>query len=204
MRCPSYWRVPSWGLRVSRRITSGSPRTFRQAFGSAPRTDWLSQPLRYSLGITSDIGSEEAESYAPSSTDQQGRTAHPSKLAAVPQLRTGLVTSRTVPRRLVLFVSIAAAAITLGVLVLTGRLFGTEATSAYPAPARVPVVVGLTKDQAVRRIEAAHLKPVVRYKRLRRVRQGRIIAMQVTNLLHAPRLPLISLEGTPVIVFVAR
>ena len=108
------------------------------------------------------------------------------------------------PRRVVLFGSIAAAAFTLGVLVLTGRLFGTEATSAYPAPARVPVVVGLTKDQAVRRIEAAHLKPVVRYKRLRRVRQGRIIAMQVTNLLHAPRLPLISLEGTPVIVFVAR
>ena len=104
------------------------------------------------------------------------------------------------PRRVVLFISIAAAAFTLGVLVLTGRSFGTEATSTYPAPARVPVVVGLTKDQAVRRIEAAHLKPVVRYKRLRSVRHGRIIAMQVTNLLHAPRLPLISLEGTPVIV----
>lgn len=83
-------------------------------------------------------------------------------------------------------------------------MFGTEATSAYPAPAPVPVVVGLTKEQAVRRIEAAHLKPVVRYKRSRGVRHGRVTAMGMTNLLNAQRLPLISLEGTPVIVFVAR
>ena len=108
------------------------------------------------------------------------------------------------PRRVALFVSIAAAAITLGVLVLTGRLSGTETTTVYPAPARVPVLVGLTKDQAVRRIEAAHLKPVVRYKRLRGVHHGRIISMGMTNLLHAPGLPLISLEGTPVVVVVAR
>jgi hypothetical protein len=109
-----------------------------------------------------------------------------------------------VPRRVFLLVSIAAVSLGLGVFDLTGRLFGTEATSAYPAPARLPVVVGLTKDQAVRRIEAAHLKPVVRYKRLRGVRHGRIISMQVTNLLHAPGLPLVSLEGTCVIVSVAR
>ena len=109
------------------------------------------------------------------------------------------------PWRVFLLVSIAAVSLSLGVLVLTGRLFGTEATSAYPASARVPVVVGLAKDEAVRRIEAAHLKPVVRFKRLRGVRpNGRIISMQVSNLLHAPGLPLIRLEGTPVVVFLAR
>ena len=108
------------------------------------------------------------------------------------------------PRRVTLFVLISAAAFTLGVLILAGVFFSTETTtSSYPAPARVPVVVGLTKEQAVRRIEAAKLKTVVRYKRLRGVRHGRIISMQITSLLQAPRLPLISLEGTPVVVFVA-
>jgi hypothetical protein len=111
-----------------------------------------------------------------------------------------------VPRRLFLLVSIAAAAFTLGVLALTGTLFETHATSAYPAPARVPQVIGLTKDQAVRRIAAAHLKPVVRYKGFHGIRHGRIVLVQMSHLLHVRGrvLPPISLEGTPVTVFVAR
>lgn len=118
----------------------------------------------------------------------------------------GLVASRAVPRRLSLLVSIAAAAFTLGLLVLTGTLFGTRARGAYPAPARVPQVMHLTKEQAVRRIEAAHLKPVVRYRRFRGIRHGRVILVQMSDLLHVRGhvLPPISLEGTPVTIFVAR
>jgi hypothetical protein len=94
----------------------------------------------------------------------------------------------------------------LGALALAAALFRTREGSAYPGPARVPSVLGLRKDVAVRRVEAAHLKPVVRYTRIRNARRGRVVAVEMSHLLSVPGhvYPPISLEGTPITLEVAR
>jgi hypothetical protein len=94
----------------------------------------------------------------------------------------------------------------LGTIVLVASLFRTHDGNAYPAPARVPAVLGLTKDEALRRIEGAHLKPVVHYTRVRNVRHGRVVAVGMSHLLSVPGrvFPRISLEGTPIALEVAR
>jgi hypothetical protein len=98
----------------------------------------------------------------------------------------------------------AAAAAVIGLLAASGSFSGGE-SHAFPAPARVPQVIGLTKQAAVRKVEAAHLLPVVHYRRGGSNRHGRVVGVSMGRLLHAKgRLPPISLEGSPIGLIVAR
>jgi hypothetical protein len=108
------------------------------------------------------------------------------------------------PRTVVVLSLLAAAAVIAGVLTASGVFSGGE-SQAFPAPARVPQIIGLTKQAAVRKVEAARLLPVVHYTRAGNNRHGRVIGVSMGSLLHAKgRLPPISLEGSPIGLIVAR
>jgi hypothetical protein len=57
------------------------------------------------------------------------------------------------------------AGVTVGVLTATGLLFGGDERSALAEITPVPDVIGLTKEEAVRVLTAAHLRPIIRYTR---------------------------------------
>jgi hypothetical protein len=98
----------------------------------------------------------------------------------------------------------AAAAVAAGLLTASG-VFSGGGSEAFPAPARVPQVIGLTKQAAVHKVEAAHLLPVVSYTRAGAKGRGRVVAVSMGSLLHAKgRLPPISLEGSSIGLIVAR
>lgn len=98
----------------------------------------------------------------------------------------------------------AAAAVIAGLLSASGVFSGGE-SHAFPAPARVPQVISLTKQAAVYKIEAARLVPVVHYTGAGSNRHGRVVAVSMGSLLHGKgRLPPISLEGSPIGLIVAR
>jgi beta-lactam-binding protein with PASTA domain len=98
----------------------------------------------------------------------------------------------------------AAAAVIVGLLTASGVFSGGE-SHAFPAPARVPQVIGLTKQAAVHKVEAARLVPVVHYTRAGSNPHGRVVGVSMGSLLHAKgHLPPISLEGSPIGLIVAR
>ena len=74
-----------------------------------------------------------------------------------------------------------------------------------PAPLRW-LSIGLTKQQAIRKVEAAHLWAVVQYTQLRGGRHGRVVAVGMAHLLHVRGyvLPPISLQGSSVNIYVVR
>jgi len=97
---------------------------------------------------------------------------------------------------------LTATGLAVGLLAATGVLFGTQHASGFPAP--VPLVIGLTEQQARAKIEAAHLVPVVLFTRAGR-ESGRVVLESMSNLLHVPGHSFrISLEGTPVVLRVTR
>ncbi len=99
---------------------------------------------------------------------------------------------------------LTATGLAVGLLAATGVLFGTQHASGFPAPAPVPLVIGLTEQQARAKIEAAHLVPVVLFTRAGR-ESGRVVLESMSNLLHVPGHSFrISLEGTPVVLRVTR
>jgi hypothetical protein len=110
-----------------------------------------------------------------------------------------------VSRTVVVLGSLAAAAAVIAGLLTASGVFSGGESRAFPAPARVPQVIGLTKQAAFRKVETARLLPVVHYTRAGSSRHGRVVGVSMGSLLHAKgRLPPISLEGSSIGLIVAR
>jgi hypothetical protein len=111
-------------------------------------------------------------------------------------------------RNRLLALSAALATVTVGLVTTTG-VFSNDRGSdsnAYPASAPVPNVIGLPEQQAVEKIVAARLRPVVQYTRNLPRKHGFVVGVMMSNLVQAQvnlRQP-ISLEGSRVTLLVAR